>query len=227
MLNINAIVCMDKKGGIGKNNKLPWKFKNDMKHFKKTTIGIGNNAIVFGKNTWNSVGFLSNRDNFILSSKLNIDETKNNQIIKTFENIQLLLNYLKMKNYDEIWIIGGSKIYKKFLELNLLNHIIITQINNIYDCDVFFPKITNNFFIINEQILQKNEFDTKPFSKIIILRKLMVGMYVYYKNDKNKLWKVINVHCDDYPNYYFTIQDENKREIQTIHKKLTIYNYEN
>ena len=47
------IVAYCRQGqGIGKNGVLPWKLRADMKHFKKETIGKGNNAIIMGKNTW-------------------------------------------------------------------------------------------------------------------------------------------------------------------------------
>ena len=52
---INGIVAMDKNKGIGINNQLPWKLKEDLQRFQKFTTGKGNNAIIMGKNTWNSI----------------------------------------------------------------------------------------------------------------------------------------------------------------------------
>ena len=49
-------------------------------------------------------------------------------------------------------------------------------------------------------------------------------MSIYYKNDNNSIWKIIKVHTDDYPDYYFTIKNEFDREIQTIREKLKIVN---
>jgi len=40
---------MDKNKGIGKNNSLPWKISEDMRNFKKLTIGNKKNAIIMGK----------------------------------------------------------------------------------------------------------------------------------------------------------------------------------
>ena len=66
------IVAVCKNYGIGKNNTLPWNIKEDLKHFSKITKGNGNNAIVMGRNTWNSFNgrHLKNRDNLILSTSL-------------------------------------------------------------------------------------------------------------------------------------------------------------
>ncbi|MFM7855427.1 MAG: dihydrofolate reductase [Flammeovirgaceae bacterium] len=40
-------------GGIGKNNKLPWKIPSDLKMFKKiTTSGTHINSIIMGRKTF-------------------------------------------------------------------------------------------------------------------------------------------------------------------------------
>ena len=55
---INGIVAMDINKGIGKNNNLPWTLKKDLRRFQKITTGNGNNALIIGRNTWNSINFL-------------------------------------------------------------------------------------------------------------------------------------------------------------------------
>ena len=61
--NINLIVAMCKNNGIGYNNELPWKILSDLKKFKKLTQGKGNNAVIMGKNTYESIKkSLPNRD---------------------------------------------------------------------------------------------------------------------------------------------------------------------
>lgn len=73
---INGIVAMDKNKGIGKNNSLPWKISEDMRNFKKLTIGNKKNAIIMGKNTYLDVNFLKERDNLVLSSSITLDEKR-------------------------------------------------------------------------------------------------------------------------------------------------------
>ena len=55
-MNFKIIVAATRKFGIGFKNKLPWHIPEDLKHFSKTTIGNGNNAIIMGRNTWESIG---------------------------------------------------------------------------------------------------------------------------------------------------------------------------
>ena len=42
------------------------------------------------------------------------------------------MNFLKNKDYKEVWVIGGGIIYKKFIELNLINLMVITEIKDNY-----------------------------------------------------------------------------------------------
>ena len=154
---INIIVAYCKNNGIGYNNNMPWKIKSDLLKFKSLTIGNNNNAIIMGKNTFLSLNStpLVKRDNLILSSTLNIDNLNNNNITKSFKNIESLKDFISIKNYDTIWIIGGEKIYKLFLESNIfqINNIYVTYINNDYECDTFFPIIdTNKFNFISKSI---------------------------------------------------------------------------
>ena len=162
-LKFNLIVAMCKNNGIGLNGKLPWNIKEDLAFFSKTTIGQKNNAVIMGRKTWESLpsNFLKTglpfRDNFILSSKLDMEHiTKNNNIIKSFVNITKLIDYLQDKVYDELWIIGGSELYKTFLELDLIDKCIITYIDKDYESDVYFPILDKRFELINNIPLIEN-----------------------------------------------------------------------
>ena len=73
-MNYKLIAAVCKGGGIGKNNALPWKIKEDLIHFSKLTRGNGNNAVVMGRKTWESLpgGALIGRDNIVLSNTLTL-----------------------------------------------------------------------------------------------------------------------------------------------------------
>ena len=115
---VNIIAAYCKNGGLGKNNKLLWNIKSDMAKFKKLTIGNGNNAIIMGRKTFeslNKVKGLINRDNLILSKSLKIDEYNGKNCVKSFATLEQLDDYVKTKNYSELWVIGGAEIYELFL----------------------------------------------------------------------------------------------------------------
>ena len=162
-MKINIIVAMCKNNGIGYNNDLVWKISSDMKKFKKLTIGDNNNAIIMGKNTYDSIKTtLKNRDTYILSNSFTIDSNINNNIIKSFTNYSSLMEFLENKKYDTIWVIGGESIYKLFLDNNVVDYIYITYIDKFYTCDRFFPVIDyKNYAFLSKEIhdISNNTYD--------------------------------------------------------------------
>ena len=168
-MNINIIVAVSKNYGIGKNNDLPWYFKSDLKHFANLTKNTKNNALIMGKNTWESLPIkpLQKRHNLILSTTLEVTDNYNGYITKSFNNEEKLFEFIKNNSYENIWIIGGEKIYKLFLEKKLVNNIYLTYINKDYDCDVYFPNIEeNNDFYLKEIINEEDYDDVKLIYKL-------------------------------------------------------------
>ena len=160
---VNIIVAYNKNKGIGLNNTLPWKISSDLKKFKKLTTGLNNNnAVIMGKNTWLSLNnkSLKFRDNLILSSSLKIDKKdNNNNIIKSFENEVILKNFLIEKNYEEIWVIGGAKIYDLFLNKSnifTVEYIYITLVDINIECDTFFPELSHYYELEHTCITSEN-----------------------------------------------------------------------
>lgn len=63
----------------------------------------------------------------------------------------------KYSKYDDIWIIGGSSIYKQFLDMpEYIDKIFITYIDNDYDCDTFFPELPDYYELANSSISIEN-----------------------------------------------------------------------
>ena len=49
-----AIVAVSQNGVIGKNGDLPWRLAEDLKWFKKITMG---HVVLMGRKTWDSLPF--------------------------------------------------------------------------------------------------------------------------------------------------------------------------
>ena len=169
--SVNIIVAYCNNNGIGNNNTMPWKIKSDLSKFKKLTTGNGNNAIVMGKNTWESIikynkgKALNMRDNLILSTSLNIAKENNNNLEKSFNSLDSLYNFISLKNYDEIWILGGEKIYNLFLNKNnnsffIVKNIYVTYVDYNFECDTFFPYINDNIYNITSKLPHISEYNT-------------------------------------------------------------------
>lgn len=76
----DMVLARTVKGGIGKNNSLPWHLPKDLRMFKRiTTSGLNGNTVITGRKTFETYGSkpLPNRLNIVLSSSKKIEETKN------------------------------------------------------------------------------------------------------------------------------------------------------
>ena len=146
VLTFKLIAAMCSDGGIGYKGALPWPHcKADMAHFAKRTTGAGNNAVIMGKKTWDSIPArpLRNRANLILSSHPP-EQVRTDQSEYWFKTVPDLLAHLEFAKYDEAWIIGGASIYEQFLAMHNRNEIridemCITQMEGTHECDTFFP----------------------------------------------------------------------------------------
>ena len=168
-MNINIIVAVSKNYGIGKNNDIPWHFKSDLKHFAKLTKNTNNKVLIMGKNTWESLPIkpLQKRHNLILTKTLDINDNYNGYITKSFNNEENLFEYIKKSNYENIWVIGGEKIYNLFLEKNIVDNVYLTYIDKDYECDVYFPNVENNDnFVLKEIIKEETQDDVKLIYKL-------------------------------------------------------------
>ena len=124
-MKLKLIVAMCKSGGIGMKETLPWRLRDDLKRFSKLTQGTGNNAIIMGRKTWDSIPQkfkpLKNRDNLILSKSFTLSQTIDNNLIKTFSSIEDIIETCKKNNYEDVWVIGGANIYNQFINLNMVD----------------------------------------------------------------------------------------------------------
>jgi len=66
-MKLSLIFAMATNGVIGRNNSLPWRLSEDLKYFKRTTMG---HPIIMGRKTWESIGRpLPGRTNIVISSQ--------------------------------------------------------------------------------------------------------------------------------------------------------------
>ncbi|MFZ6780560.1 dihydrofolate reductase [Undibacterium sp. Ji83W] len=130
MSSLSIIVATDSKLGIGVDNKLPWRLPEDLAHFKRTTSG---HAIIMGRKTFESIGRpLPNRRNIVV--------TRNHEWQHAgVEAVASLDAARDLLNEELAFIIGGAEIYQQ--SMDLANELIVTEIQQEFACDTFFPMI--------------------------------------------------------------------------------------
>jgi dihydrofolate reductase len=158
MIKYKIIVAHCKNYGIGLNNDLPWRIPSDLKRFMRLTLDGKKNAIVMGKNTWDSLPKkpLKGRDNLILSSTFEIDNNSSKGITKSFKSIDDIHTFCLEKQYDSVWVIGGESVYNAYLNKNLISEIHLTYIDKDFKCDRFFNMMPYNFQLFTSETTFEN-----------------------------------------------------------------------
>lgn len=155
---ISIIVAVSENWGIGKDNELLWHLPEDLKRFKKLTLG---NAIIMGKKTWESLPRkpLPGRQNIVLTD--NPDE--NIQDAVTAYSIEDALG--KCEAGNEIFIIGGGSIYRQFMPL--ADRLYITHVHRKAQADIFFPEIDINMWkVVSKEKFTDNESNEIPYTYV-------------------------------------------------------------
>lgn len=140
MKEVKLILACDKRGLIGNNGKIPWRFHEDMQHFKETTEG---HIVAMGRKTWESLPRkpLLNRDNWILSQNMCIDRFAFEMPSVNFYT-SLRDAYAEWKEHyayrQHLFIIGGAQIYHEAFESIPISEVILTLVNGEYVGDTFF-----------------------------------------------------------------------------------------
>lgn len=137
-MSIKAIVAIiDKNNGIGKNNKLILQIAEDMKRFKKKTLGT---VVIMGSKTYESIPEkyrpLTDRINIPLSRK-----GKKYPGVIVLDSIEKAIQKFRDK---DISIIGGGQIYAKALPY--VDEVLLTRIYADKEADTFFPNLKENGF---------------------------------------------------------------------------------
>jgi len=132
---ISFLVAMDQNKVIGRNNQLPWHLPEDLKYFKKVTMG---HPIAMGRKTHDSIGrILPGRENIIITR--NSDYKCEGCLV--FYSIEDFVRYCKESN-DEIFVIGGAEVFKETFDY--VDRLYITCIHEKFEGDTFFPNFDTN-----------------------------------------------------------------------------------
>lgn len=171
-MNFKIIAAATRNFGIGFKNKMPWHVPDDLKFFSKTTVGKGNNAVIMGRNTWQSIGEkpLPKRHNVVVSTTLSPTNYDNVTIVKNPNDAFL---YCRGKAFDETWIIGGEKIYAHFMAPNYMTYrkrisdCYITSIPGEHECDAFFPM--NEYWMLKSSFkIPNTELEVRHFIPFLV-----------------------------------------------------------
>lgn len=153
-MNISMIAAVGRNLELGKANDLIWHFKEDMRFFKQTTIG---NTVIMGRKTFESLPKpLADRQNIVITNNKNYTAEGADVVFSLDDALE------KCKN-ENVFIIGGGKIYGEFLPR--ASKLYLTEINDTCaDADTYFPSFDKALY--NREIIASYEkFDHVLYTK--------------------------------------------------------------
>ncbi|MDO8509570.1 MAG: dihydrofolate reductase [bacterium] len=141
----SLISAVAKNNCIGIKNKLPWNIPEDLERFKKLTLG---NTCLMGQATFESIlGYLKKplpgRKTVVIS--INPDYAVP-EGVRLFNSLDDAFEKLKDEN---VFICGGASIYKQTIDR--VDKLLITEVDQIVDGDVFFPEINKTIWRENSR----------------------------------------------------------------------------
>ena len=130
-MKISLIVAMATNRAIGLNNQMPWHLSADLKKFKAITMG---SPILMGRKTFESIGRpLPGRENIVISRNTEYQQ----QGCTVFNSVEQAIT--ACQQYKEVFVIGGATFYDVMIDK--ADCLYLTQINQSFDADTFFPEI--------------------------------------------------------------------------------------
>ncbi|MCC6186739.1 MAG: dihydrofolate reductase [Chitinophagaceae bacterium] len=138
-MTLTIVVAASENNVIGINNNLPWHLPDDLKFFKKITLG---KPVIMGRKTFESLGRpLPNRLNIVLSrSQQSLPEG-----VIQFRNYEAAIAYIQTQNCEELCVIGGGVLFAELI--NSVDQIFLTRVHTILaNGEVFFPTIDQNIW---------------------------------------------------------------------------------
>lgn len=161
--DISIIVCVAGNNAIGKDNRLLYHLRDDLRRFKVLTTG---HTVLMGRRTFESLpkGALPNRRNIVLTTqKIQWPQTD------AYASLQEALDHCSPK--EKVFVIGGSSVYKEALPL--ARTLYLTEVDDIpISADTFFPTIDKSEWNeIERQYHHSDEQNEKSFCFVVLERK--------------------------------------------------------
>jgi dihydrofolate reductase len=130
-VTISFVVAYDRNRAIGKDNRLPWRLPDDMKHVREITMG---KPLIMGRRTWDSIGRpLPGRTSIVLTRDRDF-RCDGCLVARTADEALKLAGAA-----PEIIVFGGARVFEEFLPR--ADRIHLTEVETEVEADTHFPKL--------------------------------------------------------------------------------------
>lgn len=137
MTRLAIIVAAAENGVIGRDNGLPWHLPEDLRYFKRVTMG---KPIVMGRRTFESIGRpLPGRSNIVISRNADFSHPGVQVVASLDEAMAVGGDIADAEEAAEIVVIGGAQLYRQAMAM--ASRLYITEVHASVEGDVTLPAI--------------------------------------------------------------------------------------
>jgi len=135
MTNVTMIAAVGRNGVIGDGSSMPWHISEDLKFFKRTTMG---HPMIMGRRTFEAMGVLPGRRSIVLTRR----EDWRHADVETAHSLAEALSLAGPA--DEVFIVGGGEVYREALPYAA--RLVITEVDQSPEGSVTFPEIDHTLW---------------------------------------------------------------------------------
>lgn len=155
---VSFIVALATDRAIGRHNDLPWRLPEDLKFFKRTTLG---KPVLMGRRSYESLRQpLKDRLNIVISST----EQALPEGVLQFRTLEEGIRRMQQEPVDEVFIIGGGMVFRQALPL--AQRMYLTRVDTtVPDADAWFPEIDfSDWELVWEERHEADEKHAFPYT---------------------------------------------------------------
>ena len=131
-MTLILIAAIADDGTIGDKGKIPWHIRDDLKRFKRLTIG---HPIIMGRKTYESIGKpLPGRTNIVLTKDRGFAAAPG---VLKFESLDAAVEHCRRHREEIVFVIGGGEVYRQALPL--AQKLFVTEVHRTVAGDTKFP----------------------------------------------------------------------------------------
>jgi dihydrofolate reductase len=131
------IVAAAQNGVIGRNNALPWHIPEDLRNFKRLTMG---KPIIMGRKTFESIGKpLPGRTNIVITRNPVFRSEGVKVVFSLAAALELAQHIALVDGAEEAVVIGGAEIYRAVLPQAA--RLYLTEVHTVVEGDAVLPDI--------------------------------------------------------------------------------------
>jgi dihydrofolate reductase len=157
-MRLSIIAALSSNNVIGRDNRVPWCIRTDLKRFKALTMG---HHLIMGRKTYESVGKpLPGRVNVVITRRDDFHADG----VTVVHSLDEAIRIAEQANDAEPFIAGGAEIYAQ--ALHRADRMYLTRVHAEVEGDTLFPDFddVSEWHLTDAEHFDANEKDEFPFS---------------------------------------------------------------